>query len=1151
MATIQELRAVFTAQAQGIRNGIRSIRSDMRNFSRDSQRSVDEVNDRFRNFESVLSDLQNQLDDGFVEGSDSLRRLNRVLSDTQQELRRTGTVGTSGLQSIRDALEDSRNDFQLLGRSGSSSLYDIERVANTVETQVEQMLSDSSIRRFTTRLNDVEHELNELGETASEETERVGTSFEGLGGKLRGLVGLAAGIFAVDKITEFGKAMVTSNADMETYENTLTQVMKSNKKAVETLAWANEFAAKTPFEIPQIVEATTIMTTYGMNARKQLGLVGDMASVMGKDLMQAVEAVADAQTGELERLKEFGITKKMLEDDAGERGIAIFDKKGSIVDMEELNNTLFNIMEKRFKGGMEIASTSFKGLVSNAQDSLGTITRELGKPIFEKFKKSLESVVPVLGAVTKLVQGDTEGFSQTLTETFGEEKAEKIKRFFLTIQSGANLVKQTMKGFFALFQGDIEEGTNILEKLGLSSGQVQMIINAINLIQKYIQFLSDFWSVAFDNIKLVVVQLFNFFAPYIMPIISSIVDFIGEKVAQIQEFWSENGQQIMDAAKNAFQFILAIIQFFMPAILFIVNMVWQNIKGVIDGSLKIIMGLLKIFAGLFTGDFSKMWEGIKQLFAGAIQFVWNLINLLMFGKILSGLKSFVTSGVGWIKEFWSKIVGYFKNLDTNVSSIVSRLVGYLKNSWSGARDTAVGIFSNLKNTALKIFDDIVSGAKNLPGKIGSGIKNMAGKALDGVKFLANKMTSNLATAVNGVVGGINWVLGKVGVDKEIKKWSPPEYKEGTDNHPGGLAKVGDGGKQELIITPDGQTFLSPNKDTLVNLPSGSQVISGENTELLMNNIPAYKKGKGIINSAIDGVKNIAGKIKDKAFDVWEYISDPKKLFNKAMDMFGVGTPEFPGELKDFGKGAFKLIKDKAFGFLKKKIQGFMNMGGSSVDITGGATAWKNQILKAAEAMKESVSNSELNGIIAQIQRESGGNQKITQSSAVVDVNTLNGNPARGLLQYIPQSFSRYAVKGYNNIYDGYHQLLAFFNNKNWRRDLPYGQSGWGPSGGRKINGFYEGARVAVKQLAWIAEKGAEYVIPTDGGNRAYSLWKQAGTENGFSEPSNKSNKENINVNVSVKAAPVIIDGYELAKLQFPHIDNMIEDEVRRRLGRKG
>lgn len=52
----------------------------------------------------------------------------------------------------------------------------------------------------------------------------------------------------------------------------------------------------------------------------------------------------------------------------------------------------------------------------------------------------------------------------------------------------------------------------------------------------------------------------------------------------------------------------------------------------------------------------------------------------------------------------------------------------------------------------------------------------------------------------------------------------PKYAKGTDNHPGGLAIVGDGGKQETVITPQGKSFLTPSIPILVDLPRGSQVI---------------------------------------------------------------------------------------------------------------------------------------------------------------------------------------------------------------------------------------------------------------------------------------------------------------------------------------
>ncbi|NHC98389.1 peptidoglycan DD-metalloendopeptidase family protein [Staphylococcus aureus] len=138
--------------------------------------------------------------------------------------------------------------------------------------------------------------------------------------------------------------------------------------------------------------------------------------------------------------------------------------------------------------------------------------------------------------------------------------------------------------------------------------------------------------------------------------------------------------------------------------------------------------------------------------------------------------------------------------------------------------------------------------------------------------------------------------------------------------------------------------------------------------------------------------------------------------------------------------------------------------------------WKSTIKKAAKKMKVNLSGRELNGIVAQIARESNGDAGVTQGN-IGDINNLRGTPAQGLLQYVPSTFKSYAVKGHGNIKSGYDQLLAFFNNKNWRRDLPYGKSGWGPSGGRK---FATGGLINSSGWYNIAEGGhPEFVIPTD------------------------------------------------------------------------
>ena len=169
-----------------------------------------------------------------------------------------------------------------------------------------------------------------------------------------------------------------------------------------------------------------------------------------------------------------------------------------------------------------------------------------------------------------------------------------------------------------------------------------------------------------------------------------------------------------------------------------------------------------------------------------------------------------------------------------------------------------------------------------------------------------------------------------------------------------------------------------------------------------------------------------------------------------------------------------------------------------------ASKWAPDIKRAAKRMKVNLSKSELKGIIAQIQRESNGNAGVTQGN-IGDINNLNGTPAQGLLQYVPSTFKAYKVKGHGNIKSGYDQLLAFFNNSNWRRDLPYGKSGWGPSGSRRFatggkvwNGFYH-----------LGEEGyPEWIIPSDP-SRSNDAWKLlALAANDLEKSSPKSKRPN-------------------------------------------
>lgn len=150
-------------------------------------------------------------------------------------------------------------------------------------------------------------------------------------------------------------------------------------------------------------------------------------------------------------------------------------------------------------------------------------------------------------------------------------------------------------------------------------------------------------------------------------------------------------------------------------------------------------------------------------------------------------------------------------------------------------------------------------------------------------------------------------------------------------------------------------------------------------------------------------------------------------------------------------------------------------GGSYGNPAGdGVTRWRKYIQRAAAQMHTSVSGSEMSKILSMISAESSGNPTITQQ--IQDINSAKGTPAQGLLQFVPSTFSAFATKGHTRIKNGYDQLLALFNDSNWKSDIHYG-GGWGPTGSRR---FAKGGTHHGSGSFLVGEEGPELLnVPGD------------------------------------------------------------------------
>ncbi|WP_298391803.1 hypothetical protein [Hydrotalea sp.] len=121
----------------------------------------------------------------------------------------------------------------------------------------------------------------------------------------------------------------------------------------------------------------------------------------------------------------------------------------------------------------------------------------------------------------------------------------------------------------------------------------------------------------------------------------------------------------------------------------------------------------------------------------------------------------------------------------------------------------------------------------------------------------------------------------------------PTYALGTDNHPGGPAVVGDAGV-ELVQTPSGKSFLTPNAPTLMDLPAGTKVIKHDEVNKMMLNEMMHRQAVSLIGSP-DVVKELKTM---REMQVWQTEKLVKAMGNKPVTkVIVINNADFNAHIK--------------------------------------------------------------------------------------------------------------------------------------------------------------------------------------------------------------------------------------------------------------
>lgn len=236
---------------------------------------------------------------------------------------------------------------------------------------------------------DIGKSLRGVGSTIGKDLSRVGIA----GGVIGGV-----GIGLVKNMLDVTAAFESSLMSLEMFEGSAAGAQKS-------FAWIEKFATKTPYEIQTLTNAFIKLRGYGIDPINgdTMRILGDTASATGKDIMQGVEALADATIGQNVRLKEaFAIDadlkgQKVLyryTDKLGKDRVVSVDKNNKKL----IKSTLLAILNDRYKGAMEKQSKTWNGMVSNMKDHWAQFAYKVMQTgPFKELKAKLGSVLEKLG----------------------------------------------------------------------------------------------------------------------------------------------------------------------------------------------------------------------------------------------------------------------------------------------------------------------------------------------------------------------------------------------------------------------------------------------------------------------------------------------------------------------------------------------------------------------------------------------------------------------------------------------------------------------------------------------------------------------------------------------------------------------------------
>ncbi len=569
----------------------------------------------------------------------------------------------------------------------------------------------ANIDRLQRALGDATTELNGFGDRISNGIGRVGA--------------VVAGAFAVDKLVDFGGAMLTMGTTVDTL-NTKIDTVFAGKAGDMVNAWADDAAASLGITDTQLAGMAASMG----DLLKPMGFSSDQAATMSTEMLdlagalsawsggtrsaaEVSEILSAAMLGERDSLKSLGISIDAAEVQSRALAIAQAEGRTEATAMDEALATQQLILEKSAD-----AQTAW---ADGSMDAVKT-QNELRSTIAEFQETMAQKLYPIFVKVMSFIK-DT---AIPTLKRFGEWVSEN-REYLLAI--GAAIVLALVPAFVAWAAGAASAAAATLAAVA----PVLAIGAALAALAAGIVYAYQNWGWFRDAVDAVA----KFLTDTVWPAIQNVAQWIGDAFGDMVDFFTTT---------------------VWPGIRDVIGFIVERFQNIVT----IVRGVVDVVRGIFTGDFSRVWDGLKTMASGAVDYV----------------------------------VALFRDLP-------GRILGFLGNIGQAGIDVGAKLMSSLATG--------IGGLLSSAGGLAADLASAFGEALGDVwNSIARRIESGLQRAVDA----LDRVLGPFAdFDNDLTDGMLPRF------HTGGTFRAPTPGGQGLALLRDGEQISTPGRG-----PSGAMTV---------------------------------------------------------------------------------------------------------------------------------------------------------------------------------------------------------------------------------------------------------------------------------------------------------------------------------------